>query len=539
MSENVLLVKIDTVRKKQKRVEVVSGICTISVTLVLLLAFIFLLDWGFTISKTARLILIIGALGVLGTVGWNTVIRALREYIDDDTIALKVEKHHPELEGRLISTIQLQRKGRQELAGISEELVHALEDETRNYTGRFRFSEIIRLRNLMRILGVAVLFGLIVLLFILQAPETARVLMSRLVLSDAAYPTKTKIVSVTGDLLVDKGDPLKIRVTAGGIIPDEATFNIKFAQRAWSKNLAFRPSRDSKTFVFTIGRVMEPFEYYARVGDAQTDRHHVRILDRPRVRDVRTIIQYPAYTGWPQYKGGPGRGEIRALAGSEAEIMIRSTKKIRKAAIEFSDGSKLEMTLGDDKQSARVKIMIETSKTYCVRIEDEEGLENKDPARYPVIVLKDSAPRVIITKPGSSQRVTPRSVWQIAYTIRDDFGVTNAGLYYLINEGERRGMIRITYREVSEQLYAGEYGFDLNRLYVKPDDSVRFWVQAKDNKQDGANTGRSGSIEFIVVTAEDKRIEILERWRNALDRVQHIIQEEIDNKKGVDRIRRE
>ena len=66
---------------------------------------------------------------------------------------------------------------------------------------------------------------------------------------------------------------------------------------------------------------------------------------------------------------------------------------------------------------------------------------------------------------------------------------------------------------------------------------LRFWIKAIDNKETNPNTGKSESIEFTVITPEEKRTEILQKWKAALDKIQQLIQMEVDNKKGVDKIR--
>ena len=536
-NKNILLAKISAVRRKRRRVGVTSGLFRVIAAAVMLLILIFLLDWGFNVSRIARLVILVAAFGILASVIWNSMVRRLQEYMDDDEIALMVEKHHPELEGRLISTIQLQRKGKEELGGASEELIAALEDETLNYTGGFRFSEIITLRNMLRVFGVALLFLLIVVLFGIYAPETGKILLARLALADKSYPTKTKINKITGDVLADRGDLLTLTLEAVGIIPGEAVFHVRFRESDWSKNFVFREGGDSNTFEFTVARLVEPFQYYAEVGDAKTPMYNVKLLDRPEVFEIKVKVSYPAYTGWGEVENEPGSGEVRALTGSKAFIKVKTTKKVASAYIEFAKGEKTPMKVGDDGLWAEGVFTVADLENYAVKVVDSNGLDNKDPARYPVIVIKDTEPAIAITKPKMSKRVTPRSAWDISYEIRDDFGVSSAWLVYTVNEDERRNRMQVTFRKDTGKLFTGQYGFDINRLNVVPTDTVRFWIEADDNMSGQPNRGKSEALEFIIVTVEEKRIEILERWKNALDTVQTIITEESDSKKGVDTIR--
>ncbi len=533
----VLLRKIDSVRGKRRRVTVMAGLFKVIAWAVMLLVLIFLLDWGLGVSKTARLILVLGAFSVLAWVIWTAIIRELQEYLDDDEIALMVEESHPELEGRLIATIQLSRKDEAELGGVSEDLITALEDETLKYTGKFRFSEIITLANMLRFLVIALIAMGIVYAFGVYSPTTAKTLMERLALKDAKYPTKTKILDVTGDVLTDKGDPLTLKLRAGGIIPSEAVFHVRFQNGEWSKNFVFREGGDSDTFTFAISRIIEPLEYYVEIGDAKSFRYQVKLIDRPDIYDILVKVTYPSYTGWGTYESEVGTGEIRGLTGSKAAVQVKATKKINSARFEFADGTRTDMAVTADKLGAAGSFTVGTADSYCIVVTDTTGTENKDPAHYQIVALRDQVPTVAITKPTSSKRVTGRSVWDIEYEIRDDFGVSQAWFVYSINDDERTNRRTARFRNVQGKLFTGTYSFDVGKLSVSEGDSIRFWIEADDNINENPNRGKSEAMEFIVISAEEKRMEILERWRNALDSVQGIITDETDAKKGVDTIR--
>ena len=146
-------------------------------------------------NQSARAVLLLAMAVSLGYVIWRTIWLEVVRELDDDEVALRVERRHPELRGRLISTIQLTRElGEGALAG-SPELIEALETDTVSYSQALDFTQIISFQTLKKV-------GLAAFLFVLISGAAGyfnrgfvEALVGRMLLDgEAAYPTATRII---------------------------------------------------------------------------------------------------------------------------------------------------------------------------------------------------------------------------------------------------------------------------------------------------------------------------------------------------------
>ena len=159
MSQDILLEKLAAVRARQRNVAIGQGLARTALAVLALIVGFFLVDWLILARSTpgsgdtlARGILLTAMLAALGYVVWRCLISVLLHVPDDDEVALKVERGHPELRGRLISTIQLRRDGR---AIGSSDLIAALEADTVAFAGSMRFTDFIYLSMLKKVALIA------------------------------------------------------------------------------------------------------------------------------------------------------------------------------------------------------------------------------------------------------------------------------------------------------------------------------------------------------------------------------------------------
>ena len=77
-------------------------------------------DWWLRLPGMVRLCLLVGTLGGTGYVAWRFFVAPLRIPLNEDDMALAIERRHPDLGDRLISAVQFSR-GEGRGGAISEE----------------------------------------------------------------------------------------------------------------------------------------------------------------------------------------------------------------------------------------------------------------------------------------------------------------------------------------------------------------------------------------------------------------------------------
>jgi hypothetical protein len=214
--------RIDLLRSRARGAELARSTGRIVCTLVLgllgwlacdywLVTTLFGLGWW---DVCARLLLSGTVIWLVGREVWTGLVAEIRRFRDDDQLAMRLEEAHPQLGGRLISTVQLMRDlaaGEHRKIG-STGLVLALAEEAQEQAEAIDHRNAWELRPAKRALvwGAALLV-LAIGLAAWRSDITAAFL-RRLAFLPAHYPTATRILGVTIPTLVGRGDPIPVEL---------------------------------------------------------------------------------------------------------------------------------------------------------------------------------------------------------------------------------------------------------------------------------------------------------------------------------------
>lgn len=579
MSIDILLTRIDEVRRRQRSVAVGAGVARTALAALALIFAFFLLDWLVLARSTpgsgdrlARAILMLAMLTTFVWVVWNSVLIPLRRRADDDEVALKIEKGHPELRGRLISTIQLSRDGRS--GAVSRELIDALEEDTVSFAGGLHFTDIIDLKTLKKIALIAGGFVLLATALGAWRSDFAASLFARMALAERQYPTAAKILSVTEGQKVIRGEPfpIVIELDAAGVLPDTASITTRaVAGRSSTLVIPRAQGKDVKApadptapvrYTGSIEHVLEDIEFRAGAHDALWPRwEKLIVLDRPAIKSLSLAYRFPEYLG--RKAESSSVGDIRAPEGSSVRITAAFNKTVAKARIQRRDNQQTlppaDLVLAADKLSATTELTIEKGGYYKLLLTCTDGFENASPVEYVIEAVKDRAPTVKISFPAQDKTVTRFAKWPIRFTARDDWGITRGRLKYRVTAAGQSGSEQGGALEADPQLakdaksldlaglvkgtsqkeVGGEVFFDLKPLNLAADTRVTYWIEMDDARSPEPNHGVSQAYTFTVVEVAVMQ-EMLERDRNAmLETIKVIRDKQKDTRDGVDAIRRD
>ncbi len=598
MGVEALLIKIDRVRDRERTVLLTAGLMKFVLAAIGLVAGFFVLDWlmlgrlveGPTANRLARGVLLVAMAGTLVYVFVRCVWQEFVRELDDDEVALRVEARHPDLGGRLISTIQLTRdlaEGEEWLG--SEELIEALEADTVSFAGALNFADIINLQTLKKVALAAVAFALLSAAMGAWRVDYAKALLGRMLLSEADYPTATRIISVTPGCVVARGEPHEVDVELDpeGYLPQTARLVVRLLSGAgggeeFEYEMVWVEGDDEATglrraeaataaqagvvYRGRIERVMEDLEYRAFAHDARSvGWEDLRVLRRPAIRSLELTYAYPAYTGKPGRRTSVG--DIRAIEGTQVEIVATLAKPVVSASLLMRAGA-LEapepsaMQLNEEKTGVAAALQVESDGYYRIELADADGLGNRDPIEYVIDAVRDKAPSVKLTFPGRDKTVTRFAVWPIRFEARDDFGITRGWLRYRVGSADEEGAgfgagvdagdpreapaagfaLEGLVRAPGQREVKAEAPFDLQLVGapgdIRPGSRLTYWIEIADNRTPEHNVGRSRAFEFVVAEAEEVMFMIGTVREEALSRIDTIIRKQEETKDGVDDVRR-
>lgn len=522
-------------------------------------------DYTFHLEPLGRLLLVVVYGALLLVVVGRWLLGPLVGAPDDDELALKVEAQYPELSSALISAVQLSRVPPGRLVGASPRLVEALQAYTAERAGPLNFTAVMPLG---RSLLLALLAGVVALgawgfgrahgaVVTVWADRFLHPLGSTL-----SYPTRTQVEVLTGGRVVPRGEDVEVSALARGEVPRQGTLHFRAQSGGWQQAELPPVEGESGRFATTLERLLETTEYYVELGDGRSDSYELRVVPRPRVTDLTARYQLPAYAGGETRESVTG--DVDVLVGTWVTVTAATNKPVVVARLEL-DGTETPMTEGPDGR-LRARFQVAANGTYCIRLRDGFGLDNRDPIVHLVRALEDRAPRVRIRSPGRNKDMTPIAYLPIHFEVWDDFGVTEVQLRYAVQKPLVTGVVpvggppeeaptepaqevagppQLTYATVPVpgawrgKRTEGHYVLELEPLALEEGDTLLYHVRVADNRQvdpraDDRNWADSREYEIRIVSPRSKREELRLRQEEAMREIQLIIDKQENVKEAVE-----
>lgn len=303
------------------------------------------------------------------------------------------------------------------------------------------------------------------------------------------YPTKTKIVRIIYPKSSPQYKSIKILTQAAGVIPSEGTISV-----AYEGESAFTVPSDKAALMNSFESVVkEPeksFSFRVRLGDAESPKYNVKVVRPPYITESSIKVTPPEYTGEKEKKFPIGNFE--ALENSQINISVTPDRKVKSCVLEIREKDQDNKSEYPMKQNGNLysieKINLKNSKTYSIKLTDEDQVENEDRIFYLISVMQDHLPLVKLDKPIHGSYYAPVSKINWIFKCSDDFGISSAVLHYTINtkteNGEERkireGDIKVKGLKKGEKEAVFSGSINLLELNLSPDMTVTFQALVKD-----------------------------------------------------------
>ncbi len=493
-------------------------------------------------------------LWLVGREAWAGLIAELRRQRGDDELAMRLEDAHPELAGRLISTVQLLRAMDAGDPGIaSPGLVQALAEETDERAANVDHRQAWELRPAKR----AVLLGvsLLILAVGLAAwkPGIAGAFLRRLAFMSAHYPTATHIVSVQIPALVGRGDPVtvEIEVDAASEVPAQATASVRGADGRTSVLRLERVADQAKPiFRGTLKQAIEDIAIRPHAGD-----HHwevwvpVKVVPRPVVKDLALRLVHPEYLALPD--GTSTVGDLQVPAGTVVVVQASVSREVNEASLTMVAGlaepAAQPLTIAADGLSVSGRFTASEDGSWWISLRSADGLDSTAPSRWTISAIPDKPPVVTAAFPSRDKDATRFARWPIRFTCRDDHGVAGVRLrWQVVAPGTdsdaatgQPGSVEIQgMRTTGSESTQGEILFDLAPLNPEVGSRVVWWLEARDARTPEANVTASQRGTFNILDPAEMRERMARERTELLNSLKTIRDRQRDAQDGVDGARK-
>lgn len=545
--------KLSQLRSRDRLVAVLTGVALVAVVGMTGLAVSMGLDFLLELPIAIRVVLLVLMVGGSGYFAYLRVLIPFTDPLPEDELALWIEREHPTLRSRLISSLQLARA-----PNGDPSLIAALTRETESLLAPVEPATLVKSEKLLKATVGAIGVLLVMTLVLSFAPGNTMVLLQRaLCVPGIEPPRKTQITLLTDThLIVPLGEDLTLSARAGGVIP--ASGHLLQSNAAGVVQRFDLPRVEgTDEFSLTLKNLSESFQARIQLNDATSPAIDVKVLPRPGVKDLEIWATTPAYAGGRREKKNPG--DLILLAGSTLDLSITSTKPLAltRTLQGSGEGQSRIVFVGQNNTRTGVAALtrslspeqsaLATGKAiaippattgFMVYLVDADGLESKDPVLHRLDVIPDRSPRLVILAPTLKEEVVTRSAQiRIALEAEDDVALAHLRLCYSLKSpgSEMAGPLRTIELNVlstasDSRLFRGYYPWSLPSIGPLPEGTVIEWyIEATDNNTlTGPGVTRSEPFLTRIGTEDQVRDLLMTRLAGAMQSLEDSQQSQQD-----------
>lgn len=241
------------------------------------------------------------------------------------------------------------------------------------------------------------------------------------------------------------------------------------------------------------------------------------------IEELRVRVVPPVYSGL-NVEESSSDAPVRALAGSQIEVILRASGAVEGATINFNNAINSMRSLGTG--SFGGTITATANGAFEVRVTAPENLAPPAIVRA-LEVYNDAVPEARITVPVADQllRSLPTAPVAVSWTARDDLGLAGIALKYIKSRGEGDSA-KFTSGEVGVRdverdglrEWRGTAQLNLQNLDMRPGDTLVYWVEARDRNPAANNVGRSASLAIAIAAPELAKLDLSDLMPNEIGR---------------------
>jgi hypothetical protein len=500
-SINVLRENIRRIQRRRTRLVSLREISLGVAVLAALFAVLGILEMMFELPLVGRLALTGILIVAAGAFAWRCIYIHRQMGREQRQIAHYVDEHIPELEQRLITSMEF---GEKRPPHDSSALIEKLWEDTLVKLQSLDTDRVSSIRSAwpMTAAALVALGGLFFTVWSFNEFSLAgmRVIMPWV----QPHATATLPVGLTvapGTIKIQRGTDVMLIARIANAVPKQVDLYLQTDSAEWRRT-PMTTEGDKNTYVYLLPMVKKDLSYYVDIGVKRSDQHRISVFDRPRVEQIELEYRYPEYTGLKN-KTVRDQGDVIAPQGTRIRLHADFNKTVEKAAIHFGDGTTMDLAVNDTTASGSFKVTQDA--TYTIKVIDAEQMENEDPYEYFVRSLPDAPPTVTLIRPGRDRRVMSLEEVSIAAAAEDDYGLTEFALNYMVDGGEdRRIDFLATQKERRQGSIDGRTTLYLEDLEVEPGEFVLYYLTARDNNRIEDAAEVVSDIYFLEVVPADE-----------------------------------
>lgn len=504
-----------------------------------------LMDWSFRFPWGQRLLLLLGALALLGWVFYRRLLKPLSRRANDAQLVVWIEAAHPRLQGRWLAAVELNESSvaRQ---GASPSLAQAAVRSSQESGEPVRLEKVIRPMFAARARGSALLGTISLLAVTLTAtlPTTQPFMhlwwQRNVLLQDVAWPTRTQFIlpcNADQPLIHPRGDDFELTVTVEGEVPAMLRAELRVHD---GRNRAVQPvellALGGRQHRLVVRQLLHPMQLRIAGGDAVSPWLQVQLQDRPQITQLQVSAHPPAYMNMSPILAPPGSTVFEVPAGSRVRVQMQATSALAWAKWSLPKEIEIAMQWQGGHWVGDIPPQSLASGVWTLHCADPSGLIAKPPAKLVINVTPDQPPQVQASLRGVGGLVLSRAWLPVEYAIHDDHGLAGiqAQIRWTMSDGSATLSEAFTetvkeIQEVTTRVARDTCVLDLQGRDIPVGAMLAMEIAAQDRDDvHGPNRGVSPTLFVKVVNEADLRADLLRRELEQRQELQRLLKEQED-----------
>jgi hypothetical protein len=303
------------------------------------------------------------------------------------------------------------------------------------------------------------------------------------------------------DIMVEPGNKLvrrkadqMITATLTGFQAPQVRLFARYKSASKWEEAAMLPRSSGTAYEFLFASLPEPVEYYVEAAGVKSKTFKLDVADLPGIKNIKVTYHYPSWLGLKDEVEDPG-GDLRAVAGTIAELTIETDRPLKSGEILMDNGSHIALEAKEG-NFVSAKVPVEKDGMYHFAA-TEKGESVRLSEDYFIEARQDQAPTVKIVTPRGDAKVSPIEEVTVTVEASDDFALESMELHYSVNGAPEKTISLLANKGVKEA--NGKTMISLEDYKLEAGDVVSVYATARDAR----NTART-DIAFIETQPFEK-----------------------------------
>jgi hypothetical protein len=421
-----------------------------------------LIDRSFFLSDNSRIAV---GLAVYATSFLSFAIRHGRQILikqDARTMARMIESTHPELDGELLSLIELDEDGALQPSTTDNPVrfTDLLHEKTRKALASLDHAKLFPMHMLRIDAQRFAWSGLLVIFACYFGGESFRSNCQRVLLPLANIERHSETV-----ITLRAPNPLE------GVVPADEEFSIAAEIRNHRDLPAFLEVRrsgnklqripfsraETNRFTVSLNSQTAPFSYRVQCNDAATRYYRFQPVARPTVQSFQKHYTPPAYTGLPEETVDSHDGHLKAITGTKISLHISVDQAFTRGRIVFTDtlGTQPLELHRDAKDPRKASAVLEITQSGHYEVEllaELTGFRSAMGQFYEIQADPDQPPDVSLDSPLKDLILPVSEKLSLVGQASDDFELAQVALETRRNSEQWMSLELSSNRQKNKQL---------------------------------------------------------------------------------------